>query len=143
MSKILGIDYGKIMTGLSITDAKKIFAFGLDSVLTKNLMNFLESFLVRENIEKIVVGLPKKLNNQKEVLIETEIQKFLKKFHIKYPNIIIKRLDERFTSKIAFATMIKLGLKRKKRRKKVILNQISATIILQSYLTKKDKKFIN
>ncbi|WP_341655196.1 Holliday junction resolvase RuvX [Blattabacterium cuenoti] len=143
MSKILGIDYGKIMTGLSITDAKKIFAFGLDSVPTKNLMNFLESFLVHEKIEKIVVGLPKKLNNQKEILIETEIQKFIKKFHIKYPNIIIKRLDERFTSKIAFATMIKLGLKRKKRRQKVILNQISATIILQSYLTKKDKKFIN
>ncbi|WP_341654486.1 Holliday junction resolvase RuvX [Blattabacterium cuenoti] len=143
MSKILGIDYGKIMTGLSITDDKKIFAFGLDSVPTKNLMNFLEFFLVHEKIEKIVVGLPKKLNNQKEVLIETEIQKFLKKFHIKYPKIIIKRLDERFTSKIAFATMIKLGLKRKKRRKKVILNQISATIILQSYLTKKDKKFIN
>ncbi|WP_341659187.1 Holliday junction resolvase RuvX [Blattabacterium cuenoti] len=137
MSKILGIDYGKIMTGLSITDDKKIFAFGLDSIPTKNLMNFLESFLVREKIEKIVVGLPKKLNNQKEVLIETEIQKFLKKFHIKYPKIIIKRLDERFTSKIAFATMIKLGLKRKKRRKKIILNQISATIILQSYLTKK------
>ncbi|WP_341661789.1 Holliday junction resolvase RuvX [Blattabacterium cuenoti] len=144
MSKILGIDYGKIMTGLSITDAKKIFAFGLNSVLTKNLMNFLESFLVREKIEKIVVGLPKKLNNQKEVLIETEIQKFLKKFHIKYPKIIIKRLDERFTSKIAFATMIKLGLKRKKRKKKGILNQISATIILQSYLIKKDKNsFIN
>ncbi|WP_341657178.1 Holliday junction resolvase RuvX [Blattabacterium cuenoti] len=139
MSKILGIDYGKIITGLSITDSKKIFAFGLNSVPTKNLMNFLESFLDREKIEKIVVGLPKKLNNQKEVLIETEIQKFLKKFHIKYPKIIIKRLDERFTSKIAFATMIKLGLKRKKRRKKVILNQISATIILQSYLTKKDK----
>ncbi|WP_341660716.1 Holliday junction resolvase RuvX [Blattabacterium cuenoti] len=143
MSKILGIDYGKIMTGLSITDAKKIFAFGLDTVPTKNLMNFFNSFLVREKIEKIVVGLPKKLNNQKEVLIETEIQKFIKKFHIKYPKIIIKRLDERFTSKIAFATMIQLGLKRKKRRKKVILNQISATIILQSYLTKKDKKFIN
>ncbi|WP_341653138.1 Holliday junction resolvase RuvX [Blattabacterium cuenoti] len=139
MSKILGIDYGKIMTGLSITDDKKIFAFGLNSVPTKNLINFLEYFLIREKIEKIVVGLPKKLNNQKEVLIETEIQKFLKKFHIKYPKIIIKRLDERFTSKIAFATMIKLGLKRKKRRKKVILNQISATIILQSYLTKKDK----
>ncbi|WP_341655919.1 Holliday junction resolvase RuvX [Blattabacterium cuenoti] len=143
MSKILGIDYGKIMTGLSITDAKQIFAFGLDTVPTKNLMIFLESFLDREKIEKIVVGLPKKLNNQKEVLIETEIQKFINRFHIKYPKIIIKRLDERFTSKIAFDTMIKLGLKRKKRRKKVILNQISATIILQSYLTKKDKKFMN
>ncbi|BBA17114.1 Holliday junction resolvase RuvX [Blattabacterium cuenoti] len=140
MSKILGMDYGKIITGLSITDEKKIFAFGLNSVLTKNLMNFLESFLDYEKIEKIVVGLPKKLNNQKEVLIETEIQKFLNKFRMKYPKIILKRLDERFTSKIAFDTMIKLGLKKKKRRKKIILNQISATLILQSYLTKKEKK---
>lgn len=140
MAKILGIDYGKIITGLSITDEKKIFAFGLNAVLTRNLMNFLEYFLIYEKIEKIVVGLPKKLNNQKEVLIETEIQKFIFKFHIKYPKIIIERLDERFTSKIAFDAMIKLGLKKKKRRQKEIINQISATIILQSYLTKKEKK---
>ncbi|WP_185860868.1 Holliday junction resolvase RuvX [Blattabacterium cuenoti] len=140
MGKILGIDYGKIITGLSITDDQKIFAFGLNAVPTKNLMNFLKYFLVDEKIEKIVIGLPKKLNNKKEVLIETEIQKFMNKFHIRYPHIMIERLDERFTSKMAFYTMIKLGLKRKKRRKKVILNQISATIILQSYLTKKEKK---
>ncbi|WP_185867294.1 Holliday junction resolvase RuvX [Blattabacterium cuenoti] len=140
MAKILGIDYGKVTTGLSITDEKKIFAFGLNAVPTKNLMNFLENFLVYEQIEKIVIGLPKKLNNQKEILIETYIQKFIKKFHVKYPKIIIERLDERFTSKMAFDTMIKLGLKRKKRRKKVILNQISATIILQSYLKKEEKK---
>ncbi|AFJ90621.1 Holliday junction resolvase RuvX [Blattabacterium sp. (Blaberus giganteus)] len=143
MAKILGIDYGKIITGLSITDVKQIFAFGLNAIPTKNLMNFLEYFLVYEKIEKIVVGLPKKLNNQKEILIESEIQKFINKFQMKYPKIIIERLDERFTSKMAFDTMIKLGLKKKKRRKKVILNQISATIILQSYLTKKEKKINN
>ncbi|WP_185857472.1 Holliday junction resolvase RuvX [Blattabacterium cuenoti] len=141
MAKILGIDYGKIITGLSITDEKKIFAFGLNAILTKNLMNFLENFLFCEKIEKIVVGLPKKLNNKKEILIETEIQKFLNKFRVKYPKIIIERLDERFTSKMAFYTMIKLGLKKKKRRKKTILNQISATIILQSYLAKKNNSY--
>ncbi|QIK16811.1 Holliday junction resolvase RuvX [Blattabacterium sp. DPU] len=144
MSKILGIDYGKIITGLSITDSQKIFAFGLNAIPTQDLMNFFKCFLVYEKIEKIVVGLPKKLNNQKEILVEIEIQKFIKKFHIKYPKIRIERLDERFTSKIAFSTMIKLGLKKKKRREKIILNQISATIILQSYLTltnpKKEKK---
>ncbi|WP_185862282.1 Holliday junction resolvase RuvX [Blattabacterium cuenoti] len=140
MSKILGIDYGKVITGLSITDAKQIFAFGLDAVLTKKLMNFLELFLSHEHIKTIVIGLPKKLNNKKEVLIETEIQKFINIFRIKYPKIIIERLDERFTSKMAFHTMIQLGLKKKKRRKKIILNKISATIILQSYLIKKEKK---
>ncbi|WP_185849377.1 Holliday junction resolvase RuvX [Blattabacterium cuenoti] len=134
MAKILGIDYGKIITGLSITDEKQIFAFGLDAIFTKNLMKFLKNFLVYEKIEKIVVGLPKKLNNQKEISVETDIQKFISKFHVKYPKIIIERVDERFTSKMAFDTMIKLGLKKKK-KKKVILNQISATIILQSYLS--------
>ncbi|WP_185859464.1 Holliday junction resolvase RuvX [Blattabacterium cuenoti] len=140
MAKILGIDYGKVITGLSITDNEQIFAFGLDAVPTKKLMNFLESFLSHERIDEIVIGLPKKLNNQKETLIETDIQIFINKFRIKYPQILIKRLDERFTSKMAFNTMIELGLKKKKRRKKVILNQISATIILQSYLAKKEKK---
>ncbi|WP_185869190.1 Holliday junction resolvase RuvX [Blattabacterium cuenoti] len=140
MSKILGIDYGKVITGLSITDNKQVFAFGLDAIPTKQLMNFLESFFFNEKIDKIVIGLPKKLNNQKEILIETDIQAFINKFCIKYPKIIIERLDERFTSKIAFNTMIELGLKKKKRRKKAILNKISAIIILQSYLAKKEKE---
>ncbi|WP_185877105.1 Holliday junction resolvase RuvX [Blattabacterium cuenoti] len=138
MSKILGIDYGKVITGLSITDNKQIFAFGLDSIRTKKLMNFLESFLDYEKIDKIVIGLPKKLNDKEETLIEKDIQIFINKFSIKYPRIIIERLDERFTSKIAFNVMIESGL-RKKRRKKVILDKISATIILQSYLKKNNK----
>ncbi|WP_185869759.1 Holliday junction resolvase RuvX [Blattabacterium cuenoti] len=135
MAKILGIDYGKVITGLSITDTKQIFAFGLNALPTKKLMIFLESFFYHEHIEKIVIGLPKKLNNKKEFL-EKNIQKFIKKIRIKYPKIIIERIDERFTSKIAFQAMIKLGLKKKKRKKKEILNQISATLILQSYLIK-------
>ncbi|WP_185872367.1 Holliday junction resolvase RuvX [Blattabacterium cuenoti] len=134
MSKILGIDYGKVITGLSITDNKQIFAFGLDSIKTKQLMNFLKTFLNYETINKIVIGLPKKLNNQIETLIEKDIQIFINKFHIQYPKIIIERLDERFTSKMALNTMIELGFKKK--RKKIILNKISATIILQSYLKK-------
>ncbi|WP_317168031.1 RuvX/YqgF family protein [Blattabacterium cuenoti] len=118
MAKILGIDYGKVITGLSITDNEQIFAFGLDAIPTKKLMNFLKSFLSHEKIDEIVIGLPKRLNNQKETLIETDIQIFINKFRIRYPHILIKRLDERFTSKMAFNTMIELGLKKKKEEKK-------------------------
>ncbi|WP_185873988.1 Holliday junction resolvase RuvX [Blattabacterium cuenoti] len=141
MTKILGIDYGKIITGLSITDNKKIFSFGLTAIFTKNLMNFLDIIMYNSPIEKIVIGLPKTLQNKNSAL-EKYIKKFIYKFHKKYPNIIIERLDERFTSKMAFITMIELGLKKKQRRNKGILNQISATIILQSYLIKnlKNKK---
>ncbi|AWU39963.1 Holliday junction resolvase RuvX [Blattabacterium punctulatus] len=136
MKKILGIDYGKMITGLSISDTSQVFSFGLKSIPTNKLMDFLDIFIVTEQIEKIVIGLPKTLKN-KNFLIEKYIQKFIFKFHRKYPKILIDRLDERFTSKISFYTMIELGIKKKKRRKKNILNQISATLILQSYLAKK------
>ncbi|WP_185871235.1 Holliday junction resolvase RuvX [Blattabacterium cuenoti] len=135
MSKILGIDYGKKMTGLSITDSKKKFAFGLDVIPTNKLMNFLKSFKIENSIEKIVIGLPKNLNNE-EFSIEKYIKKFIFKFRLQYPRIRIDRLDERFTSKIAFHAMIESGIKKKKRRKKEILHKISAIIILQSYLKK-------
>lgn len=118
MAKILGMDYGKVITGLSITDDEQIFAFGLDSVPTEKLMSFLESFLYHEKIDKIVIGLPKKLNNQKETLIETDIQRFINHFRVRFPKILIERLDERFTSKMAFNAMIELGLKKKKEEKK-------------------------
>ncbi|WP_185849953.1 Holliday junction resolvase RuvX [Blattabacterium cuenoti] len=139
MTRILGIDYGKVITGLSITDPLQKFAFGLNAIPTKNLMSFLASFIANEPIKKIVIGLPKTLNN-KNALIEKSIQNFIYEFQKKNPKIRIDRIDERFTSKMAFYTMIELGLKRKKRRQKGIINKISATIILQSYLTKKEKK---
>ncbi|WP_185864606.1 Holliday junction resolvase RuvX [Blattabacterium cuenoti] len=135
MTKILGMDYGKKMTGLSITDSKKKFAFGLDVIPTNKLMNFLKSFLNDNSIEKIVIGLPKKLNFE-EFPIEKHIKKFIFKFCLQYPRISIERLDERFTSKIALYTIIKSGIKKKKRRKKEISHKISAIIILQSYLNK-------
>ncbi|WP_317168086.1 RuvX/YqgF family protein [Blattabacterium cuenoti] len=117
MKKILGIDYGHVITGLSITDSKQIFAFGLNAIPTKKLMSFLDMILNNEKIEKIVIGLPKTLRN-KNSLIEKSIQKFIFEFHKKYPKIIIERFDERFTSKMAFYTMIELGLKKKKENKK-------------------------
>ncbi|WP_185851721.1 Holliday junction resolvase RuvX [Blattabacterium cuenoti] len=137
--KILGIDYGNVITGLSITDSKQIFAFGLNAIPTKKLMSFLSLVIDHEKIEKIVIGLPKTLKN-KNAFIEKSIQKFIYEFHKKYPKILIERLDERFTSKMAFDTMIELGFKKKKRKKKIILNEISAIIILQSYLTYLKKK---
>ncbi len=132
MGKILGIDYGKIMTGISITDKNKIFAFGLNVVPTKKLMLYISSIIFNEKIELIVIGLPKKLNNKIEWIIEKHIQKFIRNFYKKYPKILIKRIDERFTSKISFNTIIMLD--KRKRKNKKILNKISATIILQSYL---------
>ncbi|WP_185865153.1 RuvX/YqgF family protein [Blattabacterium cuenoti] len=135
MGKILGIDYGIIITGLSITDQNKIFAFGLDAIPTKKLMIYLESIIYKEEIEKLIVGLPKKLNNNLEFFLEKKIQDFLAVFCKKYPKVSIIRIDERFTSKLSFYYMISSGLKKNKRKKK-ILNKISATIILQSYLRK-------
>ncbi|WP_317045938.1 RuvX/YqgF family protein [Blattabacterium punctulatus] len=118
MKKILGIDYGKMITGLSISDTSQVFSFGLKSIPTNKLMDFLDIFIVTEQIEKIVIGLPKTLKN-KNFLIEKYIQKFIFKFHRKYPKILIDRLDERFTSKISFYTMIELGIKKKKEEKKI------------------------
>ncbi|WP_185868631.1 RuvX/YqgF family protein [Blattabacterium cuenoti] len=138
MGKILGIDYGTVMTGLSITDEQKIFSFGLISLYTEKLFIFLDPFLCTENIEKIVIGCPRKWNNKKEINLEKKIIKFIHIFHTKFPNIDIERIDERFTSKMAFYSMIELGFKKKQRKEKKILHTISATIILQSYLKKQE-----
>ncbi|XOD66644.1 MAG: Holliday junction resolvase RuvX [Flavobacteriales bacterium Tduv] len=136
MSKILGIDYGSKRTGLAVTDPLKIIASGLDTILTQKLMYFLREYLLQEDVEALVVGWPKQLNNQ-EFPIEASIQKFIDKFHRKYPNINVVRVDERFTSKLASEAMIHSNLKKKQRRNKGIIDLISATIILQSYLDQK------
>ncbi|XCI75414.1 MAG: Holliday junction resolvase RuvX [Flavobacteriales bacterium] len=133
MSRILSIDYGSKRTGLAVTDPMKLIASGLNTVPTEKLMVFLSTYLGQEIIEKIIIGWPKQLNGQ-EAPIETSIQKFINKLHKKYPNITIERIDERFTSKLALNAMIEAGLKKKRRRDKALIDQISATIILQSYL---------
>lgn len=136
MSKILGMDYGSKRTGLAITDSLNIIASGLTTISTNNLICFFNEFLLKEEIKTLVIGLPKRLNNQ-EFFLEFFIQKFIKKFYRKYPSINIVRIDERFTSKLALDVMIQNKMKKKQRKNKNILNLISAIIILQSYLDKK------
>jgi putative Holliday junction resolvase len=136
MSKILGIDYGKKRTGIAITDSLKIFSLSLDTIPSTKLMIFLEKIIFKEKIDEIVIGLPKKFNN-KNFPIEKEIKNLIFKIHKNYPKLIIKRIDERFTTKIALRSLIELKLK--KRKNKNIINKISATIILQSYLQNKKK----
>lgn len=133
MSKILALDYGKKRTGIAVTDDLQIIASGLTTVDTENLLEFLKSFLSKENVSIIVVGKPKRLDytdSESEALIKP----FLKNFESLFPNVKIERVDERFTSKIAQRTMLQSGLKKKQRQNKALVDEISATLILQSYL---------
>lgn len=136
MGRILAIDYGKVRTGIAVTDELQLIASGLTTVLTKELLAFLNSYIETEKVDLFVVGLPKQMNNE---LSESEnlITPFLKILESKFPNIPIKRVDERFTSKLAFQTMIDSGLNKKKRQNKALIDEISATIILQTYLNYK------
>ena len=133
MSRILALDYGTKRTGIAVTDELQIIASGLTTVATIDLLVFLDDYFSKEDVTLILIGLPKKLDNtpsESEKFITPFIQKLKKKF----PDIPLKRIDERFTSKIAFQTMIDSGLSKKKRRNKALVDEISATIILQSYL---------
>ena len=133
MGRILAIDYGKVRTGIAVTDELQIIASGLTTVSTKELLNFLVSYAEKENVDLFVVGLPKQMNNE---LSESEsfIIPFLKKLETTFPDIPVERVDERFTSKMAFQTMIDSGLNKKQRQNKALIDEISATIILQTYL---------
>ncbi|MDN3493425.1 Holliday junction resolvase RuvX [Winogradskyella bathintestinalis] len=134
MGRILAIDYGTKRTGIAVTDEMQIIASGLTTVDTKELLQFLKSYVTKENVEKIVVGLPKQMNNTASES-EVYIQKFLVKLSKTIPEITVERIDERFTSKMAFQTMIDSGLKKKQRQNKALIDEISATLILQSYLS--------
>ncbi len=133
MAQILAIDYGKVRTGLAVTDDMQIIASGLTTVPTKELIDFLKDYTNKEQVELFLVGEPKQMNNEaseSEVLIAP----FISQLRTFFPNIPIKRVDERFTSKMAVQTMIDSGLKKKQRQNKALIDEISATIILQSYL---------
>lgn len=136
MSAILAIDYGSKRTGLAVSDPLKLIASGLKTVATTELMVFLESYLIKEQIHTVVVGEPKLWNNEPSS-IEKDIQKFIKKFRVRFPDIYLDRVDERFTSKLAQNAMIVGGLKKKARQNKALIDKISAVLILQSYLDQK------
>ncbi len=136
LGKILAIDFGKKRTGIAVTDELQIIASGLTTVNTDDLIPFLKKYISENKVDLFLVGKPKQMNNtdsESEVLILP----FLKKLENQIPQIPLLRIDERFTSKMAFQTMIDGGLNKKQRRNKALVDEISATIILQSYLYSK------
>lgn len=135
MARIIALDYGKQRTGIAVTDELQLIASGLTTVKTEDLLQFLKDYIAKEDIARIVVGEPKQRDNAPSE-VETSIQVFLKSFKTSFPLIPIDRQDERFTSKVAVQTMVEAGLKKKQRRKKELIDEISATLILQSYLNR-------
>lgn len=133
MSKILAIDYGSKRVGVAITDSLKIIASGLATVSTNKIYSFLEEVIDKEMISHIVIGLPKNLDNS-NTDSTYEINVFINKLKQLYPDIIIDSIDERFTSSMAKKAILSSGVNKKRRRDKALVDQVSATIILQSYL---------
>ncbi|MCL6265279.1 Holliday junction resolvase RuvX [Flagellimonas myxillae] len=135
MARILALDYGKVRTGIAVTDELQLIASGLTTVETNELIDFLSEYLEKESVERFVIGLPKQMDNspsESEVLI----QEFLKKLTGRFPSIPVERQDERFTSKMAKQSMLQSGMKKKKRQDKALVDEISATLILQAYLNR-------
>ncbi len=133
MARILAFDFGKVRTGIAVTDELQIIASGLKTVDTKTIFTFIKDYLSTEKVETFIVGEPKQMDNTASES-EVDILKFISKLSNKYPEIPIKRVDERFTSKMAFQTMIASGMSKGKRKNKALIDEISATIILQTYL---------
>ncbi len=133
LGRILAIDYGKKRVGIAVTDPLKIIANGLDTVPAEQIFTFLDNYLKAEPVETIVVGYPVTLRNEaSEALVF--VNPFLKKLQLRYPNMNVEIYDERFTSKMAFRAMIDGGVKKKDRRDKALIDKVSATILLQSYM---------
>tara|TARA_Y100000815_G_C13109486_1_gene412537 strand:- start:15 stop:419 length:405 start_codon:yes stop_codon:yes gene_type:complete len=132
MARILALDYGTKRTGIAVTDELQLIASGLTTVPTHELLKFLQEYLAAEQVERILIGEPKRMNNEASG-VEADIISFREKLE-KVTSIPIERVDERFTSKMAVQTMLDSGLKKKKRKDKALVDEISATIILQTYL---------
>jgi putative pre-16S rRNA nuclease len=133
MARILALDYGKKRTGIAVTDTLQIIASGLTTVETSKVIGFIKNYIKKEDVSLIIVGKPLQMNS-KPSESEALIQPFLVQLKNELRNTPIERIDERFTSKMAFQTMIDSGLNKKQRRNKALVDEISATIILQSYL---------
>jgi|TARA_E500000075_G_C6812731_1_gene231594 putative Holliday junction resolvase len=138
LSKYLGIDFGIKKSGVSISDSNKLISFPLETIETKNLLDYIKQISIDENIEIVVIGKPLRLNNEIHDL-EEEIVKFIKSLKNYLPNIQVERIDERFTSKISKQIIINSGVGKKNRRDKLIIDKISASLILESYLILKNK----
>jgi len=136
MPRILAIDYGQKRTGIAVTDELQIIASGLTTVPSETALTFLKDYFEKENVMKVLIGEPKQMNGQPSESTPI-IEAFVEKFKIAFPEMTLVRVDERFTSKMAFQTMIDSGLSKKQRQNKGLIDEISATIMLRDYLTRK------
>ena len=136
MPRILAIDYGLKRTGIAVTDEMQLIASGLTTVESPTLIAFLKTYFITEKVEKVLIGEPKQMNglpSESAPIIEKFVVEFIKVF----PEMTLVRVDERFTSKMAFQSMIDSGLKKKQRQNKALIDEIAATIMLQDYLGRK------
>ena len=133
MGRILAIDYGRRRTGLAVTDPAQIIPGGLTTVATGELLKFLDDYMKRETVERVVVGWPTQTSGQPSEN-QQRVAEFVRAFERRHPDVPVVKQDERFTSVIAHRTMIDAGLSRKRRQDKALVDEISATLILQQYM---------
>lgn len=140
MGRILAIDYGRKRTGLAVTDRLQLIATALDTIPSQTLVDYLTHYFAQESVETIVVGKPLMLNGSSSETEEIYVMPMVKNLKRVFPNLEIVMWDERFTSKIAFQSMIAGGLKKKDRQEKGTIDRVSAVLLLQSYLEQKQNQ---
>ncbi|NNC85910.1 MAG: Holliday junction resolvase RuvX [Bacteroidia bacterium] len=139
MARVLGIDYGTIRVGLAVTDPMQMIANGLTTVSNTEAIPYIVDYVNREEVECVAIGLPKSLSNEVTQATQ-EVEKFIQRLRHALPTLPIHKIDERFTSKIASASILASGVKKEKRKDKGLIDEVSATIILQSYLEQKENR---
>jgi len=133
LARILSIDYGLKRTGLAVTDPLRIIATGLTTVESNQLISFLKNYFLKEEVELILIGEPKNMDDS-DTHATPLVEKCIKDLQKNFPSVPVKKVDERFTSKMARQSMIDMGMKKKQRQNKALVDEIAATIMLQEYL---------
>lgn len=131
----MAIDYGKKRTGLAVTDPLKIIATGLTTVETPKLIAYLKDYSAKESVEQVIIGMPTNMDDT-DTHATPLVRNFILQFRKTFPSLPITEVDERFTSKMATQAMLEMGLKKKQRQNKALVDEIAATIMLQDYLNK-------
>lgn len=134
--RILAVDYGRKRVGLAVTDPLQLIATRLDTVRAEDIWKYLDGYFLKEKVVLVIVGYPMQMNNEPSAAV-TDVNLFLRKFLVRYPGKEVRQADERFTSKLAFRALIDGGVKKKDRQNKAIIDGVSATILLQSFLDQK------
>jgi putative Holliday junction resolvase len=133
LARILSIDYGRKRTGLAVSDPLQIIASGLATVESSQLIPFLKDYFQKEQVEQIIIGEPKNMDDS-DTHATPLVEAFIKQLQKHFPQIPVKKVDERFTSKMAKDAMLDMGLKKMQRRNKALVDEIAATILLQEYM---------